>query len=229
MHENMLIGLLLATLAGLSTTLGSFIVLIVKRPSQRVLSVSLGFSAGVMIAVSIFELLPEAINTVGLRDASIVFMIGVIIMALLDFFIPHEYEYEGQYCLDEDNVWDEIDKENINGLLRTGKLVAIGIAIHNFPEGLVTMTSSLQSINLGLIIAIAIALHNIPEGLSIAIPIYGATGDKKKAFKISFLSGLAEPIGAILGYLILSPFLHNTLIIDYLLAFTAGIMDFSSI
>lgn len=225
----MLVGLFLATFAGASTGIGAAFVFIIKRPSQKLLSISLGFSAGVMIAVSIFELLPGAIFIVGLTEAGFCFMLGVIIMALLDFFIPHEYEYEGQFCYDEDNVWEEVGKEKINDLLRTGKLVAIGIAIHNFPEGLITMTSSLQSVSLGLLIAVAITLHNIPEGLSIAIPIYGATGNRNKAFKISFLSGFAEPLGAIIGYVILSPFLNETMILDYLIAATAGIMTFISI
>ncbi len=114
--------------------------------------------------------------------------------------------------------------------MRTGFLVAVGIAIHNFPEGFVTITGTLHSIDLGLILAITISLHNIPEGLSVAIPIYAASDDKKRAFKLSFISGLAEPLGAVVGLIILlSLGIINEQIIELSLAFVAGIMTFISL
>jgi ZIP family zinc transporter len=113
-------------------------------------------------------------------------------------------------------------------LLRTGLFTAVAIAIHNFPEGLATFGTTLSNIKLGIIIAVAIALHNIPEGISVSVPIFYATGSKKKAFYYSFLSGLAEPVGAIIGFLIIYPFLSAALI-TAMLAFVAGIMVYISI
>lgn len=225
--ERILIGLLLALFAGLSTTLGAFAVFIIKKTDTKIISLSLGFSAGVMIGVSIFELLPEAIDKLGIQIAGLFFMLGMILVSLLDFLIPHEYMQE-HASVDSDSS----NKNDLNNphLMRTGFLVAIGIAIHNFPEGFVTITGTLHSIELGLILAIAIALHNIPEGLSVAIPIYAASDDKKRAFKLSFISGLAEPLGAVVGLIILlSLGIINEQIIELSLAFVAGIMTFISL
>ncbi|OJT71610.1 zinc transporter ZupT, partial [Clostridioides difficile] len=92
-------------------------------------------------------------------------------------------------------------------LLRTGIFTAMAIAIHNFPEGLATFISALDDVTIAIPIAIAIAIHNIPEGISVSVPVYYATGDKKKAFYYSFLSGMSEPLGAIIGYVLLRNFL----------------------
>jgi len=113
-------------------------------------------------------------------------------------------------------------------LIRTGYFTALVIGIHNFPEGIATFATALTDINLGIVIAIAIALHNIPEGLAVYVPIFYATGSKKTAFKFTFISGIAEPIGAIIAYLILMPFLDDSLL-AMLLAFVAGIMVYISI
>ncbi|MHA2244990.1 MAG: zinc transporter ZupT [Candidatus Hodarchaeales archaeon] len=225
--EKLLIGLLLSLVAGLSTTLGALGVFVIKKTDTRIISLSLGFSAGVMIGVSIFELLPKAIDKLGIQIAGLFFMLGMILVSLIDFLIPHEYMQE--HVSGDSN---SSNKSAINNqhLMRTGFLVAVGIAIHNFPEGFVTITGTLQSIELGLILAIAIALHNIPEGLSVAIPIYAASDDKKRAFKISFISGLAEPLGAVVGLIVLlSLGIINEQIIELSLAFVAGIMIFISL
>ncbi|MFA6807324.1 MAG: zinc transporter ZupT, partial [Bacteroidales bacterium] len=113
-------------------------------------------------------------------------------------------------------------------LMRVGLMTAIVIAIHNFPEGIATFISAMESPQLGIAIAVAIAIHNIPEGIAVSIPIYQATGNKKKAFWFSFLTGLAEPIGAIIAYLILMPFLSHTLL-ACIFALVAGIMVFISL
>ncbi|MFH0876354.1 MAG: ZIP family metal transporter [archaeon] len=136
---------------------------------------------------------------------------------MIDIFIPHSYEAENA-CNPE--------KEKCE-LKRCGMLIAIGITIHNFPEGIAVFFSSLVNMHLGLTIAIAIALHNIPEGIAVAMPIYYATNSKKQAFLFSFISGIAEPIGAIFAYLILKEFLSSTLLYT-LLAAVAGIMIFIS-
>ncbi|MFX1506410.1 MAG: zinc transporter ZupT [Promethearchaeota archaeon] len=225
--EQILWGLLLSLFAGLSTTLGAITVFIIKKDDSKIISLSMGFSAGVMLGVSIFELLPEAIARLEILEAGFFFLSGMIVVALLDFLIPHDYMHE-HTCEDDD---DFFVKENKNpNLMRLGILVAIGIGIHNLPEGFVTITGSLFSLELGLILAIAIALHNIPEGLSVAIPIYAASNNRKKAFVISFVSGLAEPIGAIIGLVILLGLgIINEEIIIISLAFVAGIMTFISL
>ncbi|MFX0207187.1 MAG: zinc transporter ZupT [Candidatus Hodarchaeota archaeon] len=223
--EQILWGLLLSLFAGLSTTLGAITVFIVKKDDTKIISLSMGFSAGVMLGVSIFELLPEAIAKLEILEAGFFFLLGMIAVALLDFLIPHDYMHE--HSCDDD---DFVVKENNPNLMRIGLLVAIGIAIHNLPEGFVTITGSLFSLELGLILAIAIALHNIPEGLSVAIPIYAASNNRKKAFIISFVSGLAEPIGAIIGLVILLGLgIVNEEIIIISLAIVAGIMTFISL
>ena len=151
----------------------------------------------------------------------------MIIVALLDFLIPHDYMHEYS-CDDNDGFFDKETKNS--RLMRTGLLVAVGIGIHNLPEGFVTITGSLFSLELGFILAITIALHNIPEGLSVAIPIYAASNNRKRAFFISFVSGLVEPIGAIVGLVILLELgFINEAIIVISLAFVAGIMTFISL
>ena len=213
-----LFALLLATLAGLSTTVGAVIVLVLKKPTAKVLSFGLGFSAGVMIAVSFLELLPRAIISVGEVKAYFTFFLGMILFYIVDTLVPHEFVGEESSSRQKNN----------SRLIRTGKLTALGIAIHNFPEGLFTFVGTMVSIEIGIVMAIAVALHNVPEGISVALPIYWATGDRKKAVKLSFLSGLAEPIGALIGVVIFLQFMSDQLL-GLTLAFVAGIMIFLSL
>lgn len=210
--------LLLTTFAGLSTTIGSLIGLIFKRENPKFITFVLGFAAGVMVSISFLELLPEGIKIIGFLKANIAFFAGFIFIFLIDFFIPHEYI--GQ---------KENKSKNVNNkVLRAGLLTAIGVAIHNFPEGMAVFYSSLVDLRLGIPIAIAIAIHNIPEGIAISAPVYKATGNKKKAFLLSFLSGVAEPAGAIITAFFLLPFLTPQLL-GYLLCGISGIMVFISL
>ena len=202
----------MALLAGLSTTIGAAIAFVIKNPSKKILSFAMGFSAGVMLFVSFAELLPEAMAELGELNAFIAFFVGMILIYLIDVLVPHTYEQEG--CNDPK-------------LMKCGKMVAIGIAIHNFPEGIAVFFASLSSISLGIPIAVAIAIHNIPEGIAVSMPIYYATKSKKTAFKYSFLSGLAEPLGAGIAFLFLMPFL-NPFILNIVLAGVAGVMVFIS-
>jgi len=213
MPSNIWIGLLLAAAAGLSTTLGSLIGLAVKKPGSGFMSFSLGFSAGIMVLVSFVELLQGAIERIGFIQAHISFFLGIGVFFVIDVLIPHDYI--GQ----QDRVSSGEKKE----LSRTGLLVAIGIAIHNFPEGMATLAGSLEDVRLGAAIAVAIAIHNIPEGLAVSVPVYAATGSRKKAFWFSFLSGVSEPVGAGLAALILLPFL-NEVVTGWAFAWVAGIM-----
>jgi ZIP family zinc transporter len=210
--------LLITSIAGLSTTIGSILGLIFKRENSKFMSSVLGFTAGVVIGVSFFELLPSGFKELGFAGASIAFVAGFIFIFLIDYFIPHEYI--GQ----KEKLNDRTDKK----LLRTGIFVALGIGIHNFPEGMATFYSSMVDIKIGIAIAIAIAIHNIPEGIAVSAPVYKATGSRGKAFLWSFLSGVVEPIGAIITALILLPFL-NPQVLGYLLSGIAGLMVFISI
>ena len=214
------LALLLTALAGLSTTVGSVLVFIVRRPGPRFMALSLGFAAGVMILVSFAELLPKGIEELGPGLGYVAFFAGIAMMFALDTIIPHSYE--GVADGDADSP-----QQNAR-LLRLGLFVALGIGIHNFPEGMATFAGTLADPRLGVAIAVAVAIHNIPEGLAVAAPVYAATGSRTKAFWWSFASGLAEPLGAALAAIVLLPFLHGRALAA-VLAGVAGLMVFISL
>ena len=217
--------LLLSALAGLATTVGSFMAFIIREPGPKVMSFTLGFSGGVMLLVSFVELLAGGIDVLGFAVANLAFFGGILIMFLLDVFIPHDFLAE-EHDPDAEGQEGEVDLEQ--RLLKTGLFVALGLGIHNFPEGMATFATALSDPGAGVAIAIAIAIHNIPEGLAVSAPIYAATGSRRKAFWWSFLSGVAEPVGAAVAALFLLPFL-NEAILGVLLAAVAGIMVFISL
>jgi zinc transporter, ZIP family len=225
--------MLLTTLAGLSTGIGSAIAFVIRKPSYAFLAVALGFSAGVMLYISFAELLKTAIDDVGFGTANLAFFSGISGIAAIDWLIPHQYEEEPVHTT---QLFGSRSRAGFaldgtagslaqSGMLKRASLfLALGIAIHNFPEGLVTFSSAATGdASLGIAVAIAIALHNVPEGIAVSVPIYYATGSRWKAFAYSFSSGLAEPVGALLGYAILLRFLTPT-VLSSLLAFVAGIM-----
>ena len=209
--------LLLTALAGLSTTIGSFLGLAVKKPGPRFMSFTLGFSGGVMVLVSFVELLPGSIESIGFVRAHAGFFLGFLCFMALDALIPHEYIGHEDYAEDEDHPG------RIERLKRTGLLVALGIGLHNLPEGMVTFTGALQDMHLGVAIAVAIAIHNIPEGIAVSAPVYAATGSRARAFWWSFLSGASEPVGAALAAVVLLPFLTPALT-GWIMAAVSGIM-----
>jgi len=224
--------LLLSALAGLSTTIGSLLALFVRKPGPRLMTLTLGFSGGVMILVSFLELLPSGIEAIGFGPANLVFFGGMAAMFLIDALIPHDYMAEHHDTGEEDEQGAALQSR----LLRTGLLVALGMGIHNFPEGMASFATALSDPQLGVAIAIAIAIHNIPEGLAVSAPVYAATGSRSKAFWWSFLSGVAEPAGALLAAVVLMPFLNDAAssyvrngILGGLLSAVAGIMVFISI
>jgi ZIP family zinc transporter len=217
------IAFFLTVLAGLSTGIGSTIAYFIKKPKMIYLSFSLGFSAGVMVFVSFVELLPQALDQVGEMMTFTAFFIGILFVAIIDMVIP-EVENPHSYHGISNGVACGFDKT----LMRTGLLTALAIGIHNFPEGIATFGTALSDVKLGVVIAIAIAIHNIPEGISVSMPIFYATKNKNKAFTYSFLSGVAEPIGAVIGFLILMPFLSGGVLYS-LLAFVGGIMVYISL
>jgi ZIP family zinc transporter len=225
-------GIVLSLLAGLSTTVGALIALVATRGggmNKRWLSGLLGLAAGVMIAVSFVELLAGAVAELDLTSAGIAFFTGFIVIFLIDVVVPHDYQTErteeDRDCCDP-TAWPPPDPDEICVCEeRTGILTALGIAIHNLPEGLVIVSGAAASPELGLLLAVAIAMHNIPEGIAVAVPIVEATGNRAKAIWYTFLSGLAEPVGAVLGALILAPYMTPE-VIQLSLAGVAGVMVF---
>ncbi|NVM46200.1 MAG: zinc transporter ZupT [Candidatus Lokiarchaeota archaeon] len=265
--EVFLFALLLSLLAGLSTTIGSVIALIVKKPNPKFISLSMGFSAGVMILIAFVELLPEAIKELDLLTGSLFFFLGMLIMFGIDVFISHEYEFEDSIeILTNDNgscsphphhvlyhkkprrkrhqgrqglrrgyrdgkgdrPQDGRGRKDEINLVKTSIFTFLGVFIHNFPEGMATYIGAITEIQLGIILALAIALHNIPEGIAVAVPIYACTGNKKKAFKWSFLSGISEPLGAVVTWIVLTPFI-TPFLLSAMLAIVAGVMIYISL
>ena len=230
--SNIWVAVLLTSFAGLSTGLGSLLAFFTKRTNTKLLSASLGFSAGVMIYISFVELFAYAQETLflqlgktGMWIGVFSFFVGFGIVAIIDKIVP---SYENPHEMHKvEELKDKKKAQDFNKLYRIGILMAFAISIHNFPEGLVTFLGTLTDLKLGVAIAIAIAIHNIPEGIAVAIPIFYATGSKKKAFAYSFLSGLAEPLGGILGFWVLKPFINDVLI-GVIFAMIAGIMIFIS-
>ena len=232
-QSNVLFAFGLTLLAGLSTGIGSALSLLTKRTNTRFLSVALGFSAGVMIYVSFVEIFMKAkeslTTALGEKPGTWAtvggFFLGILLIALIDKLIPQTENPHEVHTVEEMDGKSESHKSN---LMRMGLFTALAIGIHNFPEGLATFTAALKDPNLGIPIAIAIAIHNIPEGIAVAVPIFYATGSRKKAFQLSFLSGLSEPVGALIGYLILSHF-FNDVLFGIIFASVAGIMVYISL
>lgn len=230
MDENqILFAFLLTAIAGLSTGIGSLIALIAKHTNKNFLCAALGFSAGIMIYVSFMEMMPQAKTELtsvfgeklGMLYIIIAFFCGMGFINLIDFVIPksiNPHEVQG--------VEDMGTKSQ--SLKRTGIVIATSIAIHNFPEGIATFTSALGSLDVAIPITLAIAIHNIPEGIAVAVPIYHATGSRKKAFWYSFLSGLSEPFGALIAYIFLMQF-WTPAMNGIVLAAVSGIMVFISL
>lgn len=222
----------LTLFAGLSTGVGSAIAFFAKKTNTAFLSVSLGFSAGVMIYVSFVEIFVKAKDelvtalgeTQGYWATTAAFFGGILFIALIDKLIPSMENPHEMHKVEEMS-----DKpRDSQKLMRMGVFTALAIAIHNFPEGLATFTAALTDPTLGIAIAVAIAIHNIPEGIAVSVPVYYATGSRKKAFWLSLSSGLAEPIGALVGFLVLMPFL-TPVVFGILFAGVAGIMVFISL
>lgn len=231
--DNVLFAFLLTLFAGLSTGIGSAIAFFAKTTNKKFLSVSLGLSAGVMIYVSMIEIMAKAkaalVGAHGLKMGSWItvlsFFGGIMLILLIDKLIPsYENPHDAKFVEDMEPNAQVKDKK----LMRMGLFTALAIGIHNFPEGLATFASALSDPLLGVSIAVAIALHNIPEGISVSVPIYYATGSRKKAFWFSFSSGTAEPVGALIGYTLLRPFFNDTTM-GILFAGVAGIMIFVSL
>jgi ZIP family zinc transporter len=233
--DNLWIAFGLTLLAGLATGIGSLLAFFTSTTNTKFLSLALGFSAGVMIYVSMIEIIVKArdalVSAIGLEPGNWLtvgaFFLGMLVIALIDRLVPSQGNpHELKKVEDANRRKEAVIKDQ--SLLKMGTFTALAIAIHNFPEGIATFTTALQDPKLGIAIAVAIAIHNIPEGIAVSAPVYYATGDKKKAFRLSFLSGLSEPVGALVAILILMPFL-NDLMFGVIFAAVAGIMVFISL
>ena len=230
--NNVLFAFGLTLLAGISTGIGSALAFYTKQTNKKFLSVALGFSAGVMIYVSMIEIFAKSRSalevvygpTVGYWVATLSFFAGIAIIALIDKFVP---SFENPHEL-RDVEEAGAGRSKDPALLRMGMMSALAIGIHNFPEGLATFASAMQNPTLGVSIAVAVAIHNIPEGIAVSVPIYYATGDRRKAFAFSFLSGLSEPVGALVGYFLLRSFFHDGMF-GVIFGAVAGIMVFISL
>ena len=219
--EDILFGLTICLFAGLSTSIGSGVIYLIDfkdKDLSKILSISLGISAGVMIGISIFELIPYTLKELGFISTSISFFIGFIGIMTVDFLIPHSYKEENTISFDPGN-------KETKDIGRVGYLAALGLAIHNLPEGLTSFSGFIINPILGLTTALAIAIHNIPEGFSVSVPLAASGKNKNFAFFLGSFSGLMEPLGAIIY-----PFIDIIgPLITLVLPFVAGIMIFISI
>jgi len=264
--ENLWTAFGLTLFAGMATGIGSIIAFTAKRTNYQFLSISTGFSAGVMLYVSFVEIFYKGFDALGEAYGdtwgpwvnTAAFFGGIFLIALIDNLIPsienpHEPFSEKETAPLHDPDAELPDLKNVtrggvdvveknqthqikhDHLLRLGIFTALAITIHNFPEGLVTFLSALKDPKLAIPIAVALALHNIPEGISVSVPIFYATGNRKKALAYSFLSGLAEPVGAVFAYLALRIFFTGdsgeipSQIMGILFAGVAGIMVYISL
>lgn len=234
---------LLTLFAGLCTGIGGLMAQFSKGFNTRFLSVSLGFSAGVMIYVSFIEIIPkalESLSSIYAEETAYIITIasffgGIAVIGLVDAFVPSTYnphEMKDPKATSERKLKGEHPKDDdpdrSNQLLRLGLFSALAIAIHNFPEGLATFIAAIEDVGLGISIAFAIAIHNIPEGVAIAVPVYYATKNRKKAFSYSLLAGLAEPLGAVIGYAVLYTIFTDSAF-GVIFASVAGIMVYISL
>lgn len=254
----------LTLFAGLATGVGGMIAFFAKRTNTSFLAFSLGFSAGVMIYISLTELLTAsnlALTTSYGGDKAawftfISFIGGIALTALIDKLIPsnenpHEMQRIEQMHPGENHSWKHSDKHSgrhdsdsprkershdhhdghhhhhDHKLMRIGVFTAVALGIHNFPEGIATFMAGMADVTIGISIAIAIAIHNIPEGIAVSVPVYFATGSRKKALLWSVMSGFAEPVGAAMGLLILSLF-KTDVVLGFVFAMVAGIMIYIS-
>ena len=237
--ETFLFAFMLTFLAGISTSIGAVLAFFSKSKNYTILSIGMGFSAGVMIYVSFMEILVKSKESFSVIYSSpiigesltvLCFFAGIALTAFIDKIIPEDvnpHETKSNSELLELKPDTEASLIKNSTLKRTGIFTALAIAIHNFPEGFATFVSALENPSVGITIAFAIAIHNIPEGMAVSLPIYHATGDKKKAFWYATLSGLAEPVGALVGFFLILPFMGDaTLGITF--GIVAGIMVYIS-
>ena len=213
--NNTLIAFLLTFIAGFSTMLGVLVIYIKSKDHNKIIMASLSFAAGVMITVSITDLMPESILLLGnnLKNSTTIIIsilaivLGIIISLIIDYYLPDK----------------PISNTKDKSLFKVGIISMIAIILHNLPEGIATFVATSSDVKLGISLTLAIAMHNIPEGISISVPIYYSTGSKKKAIFYTLISALSEPLGALLAFIFLKIFINDT-ILGILFSLIAGIM-----
>ena len=210
----MSVPLLLTILAGAATFVGAFLGVIGQKPSNRMLAFALGFAAGIMLLISLMEMLPAALDTPGMSPilGYGMFLAGLLGYFALDRLLPHQHPQDLMAA-----------RQQPHSLRRTAILLTLGISLHNFPEGIATFVTASSDLELGLGIALAVAIHNIPEGLAVAGPMYAATGSKARALFWACISGMAEILGGVLAFWLLGPAISPVLIAAVMAA-VAGIM-----
>ena len=245
MIEHSHLALTLTFLAGLTTGIGGLIGLSSRRFSTEFITIALGFSAGAMVYVSLVEILPKARLALqpllgaqlGYGCTVLAFFVGILLMALVDGLLPTHPAIESiqDIAVSPAQAADKLadrrpDQQSPqrSKLLRMGVFSALALFIHNFPEGLATFLGALENPKVGVSIAVAIAIHNIPEGLAVSAPVFFATRSRSKAFWASFLSGMAEPLGGLMGFFLFRSF-PNPLIFGLVFAAVAGVMVYVSL
>ncbi len=237
MYYNLILSILLATLAGLSTGIGGLVSIFFKRTNNKVLSLMLGFSAGIMIYISFIELYQESQTNLcsvhGPVNGNILtvlsFFFGITLMAFINELIPEPNrphrvrKIESKY-----KSGIPSGSKNKDKLFRTGIFTALAVTLHNFPEGLASYVSTMKSPALGVSVALAIAIHNIPEGIAISIPVFYSTGNRKKAVLAALFSGLSEPLGAVIAMAVLGRLISDTMF-GIIFGSVAGIMVYISL
>lgn len=225
--QNFVPAMLITLFAGLATTIGGGIAFIIKKKSLKALSVGMGFSAGVMIFLSFTDMVPEANSLLSVHFPNnyewitfIGFVAGLLIAILIDYFLPDHID-------EEDMLHPDTPSRRNYKIKRAGLVTAVAICVHNFPEGMATFFTTTQNITLGLSVGLAIAIHNIPEGIAVALPVYHVTGKKRYAMLYAALSGITEPIGALVGMLLFGALLPQVLV-GALMSAVAGIMIYIS-
>ena len=228
---SILIAFGMTLIAGLATGIGGVIGVAQKNPSDKFMAGALGFSAGVMVYVSLIEILPKGMESLtesygelsGQWAAIIAFFVGIAVIAIIDRVIPEEINPH-----EPETVHNEMLERRRSRMMKAGVLTALALALHNFPEGFATFIAALEDPTLALPIVVAIAIHNIPEGVAVAVPMREATGSQTKGFTWAMVSGLAEPLGALVGFLLLMPFLGPA-VMGLAFAAVAGVMVFISL
>jgi len=224
-----LVALAVTFAAGLATGLGSLLVVFSRSPNPRLLAFGLAFAGGAMVYVSLSEILNKSVYSfslaygerAGFTAATCAFLSGLLLIMLIDRLVPNPHDS----LATDDPALREHHREYVR---RVGLMTAVAITAHNFPEGLATFFATLESPAVGLPLAFAIAIHNIPEGIAIAVPVYYATGSKGYAFGASLMSGLAEPVGAVVGYALLSSVMTDA-VFGAVFGIIAGVMVFLAI
>uniref|UniRef100_A0A7N0RIA1 Zinc transporter ZTP29 n=1 Tax=Kalanchoe fedtschenkoi TaxID=63787 RepID=A0A7N0RIA1_KALFE len=227
MDSQVLAALGLAIIGGLSNSLGAVFVILNDAPNLKMLGLLQGFAAGLMLSISFLYLAHNAMNSIGFLRGNLWFFAGIIFFALLSYLVPEPELAPSKDVKNNEKSGgtEDITEKHRRQVLYSGIITAIGISLHNFPEGMAVYLGSMKGLRVGLNLALAIALHNIPEGVAVALPVYFATQSKWQALKYVTLSGLAEPLGVIIVAILFPSNLSHE-ILEGLLGSVGGVMAF---